>query len=172
MNMEEDMIVMLVLKSLPVEFDQLKTTYTTQKDKWTLNELIAICVHKHERIKKVTIHLGAKLTALKMNMEEDMIMMLVLKSLPVEFDQLKTTYTTQKDKWTLNELIAICVQEHGRIKKVTIHLVTTKPQWKKPEKKASPSKNLGVGKKAMKVSGNKGGISELASQSCLSPWSS
>ena len=104
------------------------------------------------------IDIASKLTALKMTIEEDLVVMLVLKSLPVEFDQLKTAYNTQKDKWSLNELIAVCVQEHERIKRVTIHLVTTKPQWNKAEKKTGPSKNLGVGKKAMKVSGNKGGI--------------
>ena len=106
------------------------------------------------------IEIAAKLTALQMPLGDDLLVLLILKSLPVEFDQLVTTYNTQKDKWTLNELIAVCVQEHERIKKVTIHLVTTKPQWKKPtiEKKASPSKNLGVQKKPMKVAGNKGSI--------------
>ena len=43
-------------------------------------------------------------------------MALVLLSLPNQYENLQTIYNAQKDKWNINELIAICVQEEEKIK--------------------------------------------------------
>ncbi|XP_070025472.1 uncharacterized protein [Nicotiana sylvestris] len=40
-----------------------------------------------------------------------------LRSLPKQFNQLKTTYDAQKKKWSVDELITVCVVEEGRIQK-------------------------------------------------------
>lgn len=56
-----------------------------------------------------------------------------LHSLPNTFSQLKTSYLAQKEKWNLNELIAISVEEEDRMKKekvVTVNMVIGKPKWK------------------------------------------
>ncbi|RVW21194.1 Retrovirus-related Pol polyprotein from transposon TNT 1-94 [Vitis vinifera] len=42
----------LVLISLPTQFSPFKISYNTQKEKWTLNELIAQCVQEEERLKQ------------------------------------------------------------------------------------------------------------------------
>ncbi|XP_061999598.1 uncharacterized protein LOC133716992 [Rosa rugosa] len=64
------------------------------------------------------------------------------------FGQLKTTYFTQKDKWDLNELIAICVQEEDRIKRdgpLVVNLIS-KSKWKgKGKAVASSAVNSGEG---------------------------
>ena len=55
-------------------------------------------------------------------------MHLVLISLPTQFSPFKISYNTQKEKWTLNELIAQCVQEEERLKQEKIesaHLAST-----------------------------------------------
>jgi len=57
-----------------------------------------------------------KLKALKLEISEDLLIHLVLISLPAQFNQFKVSYNCQKDKWSLNELISYCVQEEERQK--------------------------------------------------------
>ena len=67
-------------------------------------------------------------------------MHLVLISLPAQFSQFIVCYNTQKDKWTLNELISHCVQEEERINKdktENAHLALT--SQKKKMKRAKDS---------------------------------
>ncbi|CAL1397367.1 unnamed protein product [Linum trigynum] len=59
-------------------------------------------------------NLASKLKSLKLELSEDLLVHLVLISLPVHFGQFKVSYNTQKDKWSLNELISHCVQEEER----------------------------------------------------------
>ena len=61
-------------------------------------------------------HLASKLKTLKLELSEDLLVHLVLISLPAQFSQFKVSYNCQKDKWTLNELISHCVQEEERLK--------------------------------------------------------
>lgn len=63
------------------------------------------------------INISAQLAALEMPLDDQVLVHMALKSLPPQFDQLNITYNTQKDKWSLNELIAVCVQEDERIRK-------------------------------------------------------
>ena len=70
----------------------------------------------------------SKLKALKLELSEDLLMHLVLISLPAQFSQFKVSYNFYKEKWTLNELISHCVQEGDRLKQNKIesaHLATT-----------------------------------------------
>ncbi|KAI3463922.1 hypothetical protein Pfo_020585, partial [Paulownia fortunei] len=81
-------------------------------------------------------NLASKLKALKLELSEDLLVHLVLISLPAQYSQFKVSYNTQKDKWTLNELISHCVQEEERIKRErteSAHLAAT-PQNKKRKK--------------------------------------
>ena len=57
-----------------------------------------------------------KLRALKLEFSNDILVHLILISLPIQFGPFKINYNTQRDKWTLNELIAQCVQEEERLK--------------------------------------------------------
>ena len=56
-------------------------------------------------------HLASKLRAHKLDLSKDLLVHLVLISLPTQFNQFKVSYNCQKETWSLNELISHCVQE-------------------------------------------------------------
>jgi len=60
-------------------------------------------------------HLASKLKALKLELSEDLLVHLILISLPTHSGQFKVSYNTLKDTWSLNELISHCVQEEERL---------------------------------------------------------
>ena len=39
----------------------------------------------------------------------------ILNTLPQQYARFKISYNTHKDKWSINELMIICVQEEGRL---------------------------------------------------------
>ncbi|KAM2594083.1 hypothetical protein TB1_043157 [Malus domestica] len=59
---------------------------------------------------------AAKLNALNIKIDDPFLVHLTLNSLSPEYSQLKSTYIAQKQKWDLNELIAICVHEEQNIR--------------------------------------------------------
>ena len=61
-------------------------------------------------------NLVTRLKALKLELSKDILMHLVLISLPTQFSPFKISYNKQKEKWSLNELIAQCVQENEKMK--------------------------------------------------------
>ena len=65
-------------------------------------------------------HLASKLRAHKLDISEDLLVHLVLISLPTQFNQFKVSYNCQKETWSLNELISHCVQEGERLKQEKI----------------------------------------------------
>ncbi|BBG95347.1 hypothetical protein Prudu_003864, partial [Prunus dulcis] len=52
---------------------------------------------------------------LEMTVDEDMMVHFALNSLPKDFKSLRETYIAQKECWTLNDLITICVQQEHNI---------------------------------------------------------
>ncbi|KAG2725088.1 hypothetical protein I3760_01G050000 [Carya illinoinensis] len=60
---------------------------------------------------------------MKVELADSFLVWQVLKSLPPQFDALKTTYDAQKDEWSLSKMIAIVTQEEEMIKKVKSHAV-------------------------------------------------
>ncbi|PRQ27362.1 putative RNA-directed DNA polymerase [Rosa chinensis] len=107
------------------------------------------------------MNIQGQLANLDMRVDEGFFIQLAFKSLPDQhFESLKTTYNAQKDKWNLNELIAVCVQEHERIKKgkeVTVNLVA-KPQWKKGKSGNQSKANHHLHKKPENLKKKKGGF--------------
>ena len=61
-------------------------------------------------------HTASKLKALKLELSEDLLVHLVLISLPTQYNQFKVRYNCQKKTWSLNELISHCIQEEERLK--------------------------------------------------------
>jgi len=55
-------------------------------------------------------HLASKFRALKLEPLEDLLIHLVLISLPLQFTEFKICYKCQKEKWSLNELISYCAR--------------------------------------------------------------
>lgn len=73
-------------------------------------------------------HLASKLKSLKLELSDDLLVHLILISLPAHFGHFKVSYNTQKEKWSLNELISHCVQEEERQqrdKTESAHLAST-----------------------------------------------
>ena len=76
-----------------------------------------------------------QLKSLEIEMSESFLVHFILNSLPFEYEPFKISYNTHKEKWSVNELLTMCVQEKGRLNQESIesaHLVT---QEKKPNKK-------------------------------------
>ena len=85
-----------------------------------LRKLVGMKYTNKENIREYIMemsNIAGKLKALKLQLSDDLLVHLVLISLPAQFSQFIVSYNTQKDKWTLNELISHCVQEEERIKK-------------------------------------------------------
>ncbi|XP_060196887.1 uncharacterized protein LOC132626146 [Lycium barbarum] len=59
--------------------------------------------------------LAAQLKTLEVEMSETFLVHYILNSLPLQYDHFKISYNTHKDKWSINELMAMCIQEEGRL---------------------------------------------------------
>ncbi|XP_042460486.1 uncharacterized protein LOC122044002 [Zingiber officinale] len=87
-------------------------------------------------------------------MSEGMLVHFVLMSLSARFTPFKISYNTQKEKWALNELIAQCVQEEGRLKIETsesAHLASDSQSMSKKRKRIN---SKGKGKQIADSGGN------------------
>ena len=51
MTISEGFLVHFIMTSFPSQFSPFKINYNTQKDKWKMSELIAMCVQEEERLK-------------------------------------------------------------------------------------------------------------------------
>lgn len=93
-------------------------------------------------------NVAAKLKTLGMSVDESFLVQFILNSLPPQYGPFQINYNTIKDKWNVDELSNMLVQEEGRLKQQgdhSIHLVTQ-----------------GAGKKYGRKPGNgkKGGLSK------------
>jgi len=60
------------------------------------------------------VHYYNKLKSLKVDLGDSYLIWQVMESLPSQFDVLKTSYNTQKEEWTIDEMIAIITpQQNG-----------------------------------------------------------
>ncbi|KAG7578701.1 hypothetical protein ISN45_Aa03g028740 [Arabidopsis thaliana x Arabidopsis arenosa] len=86
----------------------------------------------------------SKLKTLKTELPPELLIYFVLNSLPSQFSQLKSNYNTQKEQWSLNELIAYCVQEEDRINKKRLKVLIwhTPLRLRAKERKLSPLKTM------------------------------
>ncbi|XP_048431275.1 uncharacterized protein LOC103956294 isoform X1 [Pyrus x bretschneideri] len=57
-----------------------------------------------------------KLNSMDVHISETQLVFMVLQALPAKYCQLKVSYNTQGNLWTLDELMAQCVQEERRLK--------------------------------------------------------
>ncbi|XP_024968653.1 uncharacterized protein LOC112508102 [Cynara cardunculus var. scolymus] len=75
-----------------------------------------------------------KLKSMDMEISEGFLVHFIMTSLPSQFGPFKINYNTQREKWKMSELIAMCVQEEERLKveKPDIaHLTTTDSKKRK-----------------------------------------
>ncbi|CBI31012.3 unnamed protein product, partial [Vitis vinifera] len=57
----------------------------------------------------------AQLKKLEVKMSESFLVHFILNTLPPQYGPFKISYNTHKDKWSINELMTMCVQEEGRL---------------------------------------------------------
>ena len=74
-----------------------------------LSKLVSMRYKGKENIRDYIMEMSnlvTRLKALKLELPKDILVHLVLISMPTQFSPFKISYNTQKEKWTLNELIA------------------------------------------------------------------
>ena len=75
----------------------------------------------NEHIIEMT-NLAARLRVLGMTVDESFLVQFVLNSLPPEYGPFQINYNTIKDKWNVNDLQSMLVQEEGRLKQQNGHV--------------------------------------------------
>ena len=60
--------------------------------------------------------LAAQLKTLEVEMSDSFLVHFILHTFPQQYGPFKISYNTHKDKWSINELLTMCVQEEGRLK--------------------------------------------------------
>ncbi|XP_073152364.1 uncharacterized protein [Henckelia pumila] len=68
----------------------------------------------HEHIMKMR-DIAARLKILEVDISESFLVHYILNTLPQQYGPFKISYNTHKDKWSINELMTMCVQEEGRL---------------------------------------------------------
>ncbi|KAL0396453.1 UNVERIFIED_CONTAM: hypothetical protein Scaly_0093700 [Sesamum calycinum] len=89
-------------------------------------------VHEHTMHMR---HIAAQLKPLEVDISEPFLVHLILNSLPKEYGPFKITYNTQKEKWSFNELLTMCIQEEERLKNENIEVANLVTQNKGKGKK-------------------------------------
>ena len=60
---------------------------------------------------KHMMDISAQLKSLEVSMFESLFVRYILCTLPPQYSPFKISYNTHKDKWSINELLTMCVQE-------------------------------------------------------------
>ena len=75
----------------------------------------------------------AQLKKFKVEMFESFLVHFILNTLLPQYEHFKISYNTRKDKWSINELMTMCVQEEERLmmeQGESVMLVTQKKEKK------------------------------------------
>ncbi|CAH9124977.1 unnamed protein product [Cuscuta epithymum] len=110
-----------------------------------------------------------KLKGMDMEISEGFLVHFIMTSLPTQFGPFKINYNTQREKWKMSELIAMCVQEEERLKVEkpdVAHVTTTSSSFKRKGKS-----QVGESSKVPKAStsatpGSKGALKQLRCKFC------
>jgi hypothetical protein len=76
-------------------------------------------------------NMASKLKPMDMELKTEFLVHLVFSSLPKEYDSFAVNYILQPEKWEIEELIAMCVQEEERLKGAHVDSVNYVKQNKK-----------------------------------------
>ncbi|KAK9148100.1 hypothetical protein Scep_006857 [Stephania cephalantha] len=102
-----------------------KSLAGTLMDDLTTRKFDGTC-EMHEHVLEMT-NIAAKLKGLGMNVDEFFLVQFILNSLHSQYGPFQILYNTIRDKWNVNELSGMLVQEEARLKKQdqhSVHLVT------------------------------------------------
>lgn len=92
------------------------------------------------------MNLAAKINSMGMNVDEPFLVQFVMNSLPPEFGQFEVNYNTIKDKWNIQEVKAMLIQEEGRLKKNgghSVHLMVDNGASSSKTKPGKKGKKMG-----------------------------
>ncbi|XP_031091534.1 uncharacterized protein LOC115996451 [Ipomoea triloba] len=81
-------------------------------------------------------------------MSDDFLVYYALYTLPSSYGPFKISYNTHKEKWSINDLMTICVQEEGRLMMEmgeSAMLATAREKSKSGKSRGSTSKAKGKG---------------------------
>ena len=94
-----------------VTFDKaLASTLIMQFSSTKLIGIRGVCDHiMHMR------DITAQLKSLKVTMSDTSLIHYILNTMSQQYSPFKISYKTRKDKWSINELLTMCVQEEGRL---------------------------------------------------------
>jgi hypothetical protein len=102
--------------------------------------------------------MAAQLKSLEVDISESFLVHFILNSLPTEYTPFKISYNTYKDKWSVNELLTMCVQEEKRLKHEkpqSVHFVAAHDKGKSKRGKGAPHLKK-YNKLSIKKNDNKG----------------
>ncbi|XP_062020840.1 uncharacterized protein LOC133737258 [Rosa rugosa] len=115
-SIEEPEVAMDFLYAIHYMYREIDKVEAARLSK-EFNELKYIGTGKvREHIMK-TIEINAQLRDLQIGVNDDHVVHDAVHSLPNSFSQHRTRYNARKEKWSLKELIAICVDEEDKIRK-------------------------------------------------------
>ena len=68
----------------------------------------------HEHIMEMR-DIATQLKTLEVDMPDTFLVHYILNTLPQQYGPFKISYNTHKEKWLINELLTMCVQEEGKL---------------------------------------------------------
>src|SRR5262249_32484075 len=98
----------------------------------------------HDHVNEMS-NIAARLKSLGMNVDEDFLVQFVLNSLPSEYGPFQMNYNTMKDKWNMNELHSMLVQEELRLKNKGTHSIHHQEAAKGKKYGKKPGKGIKQG---------------------------
>ncbi|XP_052194733.1 uncharacterized protein LOC127802762 [Diospyros lotus] len=103
-----------LLKAIDEQFESsdkaLASTLMTKLSSMRLTGIKGV----REHIMKMR-DIAAQLKSLEVTMSDSFLVHFILNSLPQQYGPFKISYNTHKNKWSINELLTMCVQEEGRL---------------------------------------------------------
>ena len=88
--------------------------------------------------------IAAQLQTLEVTMSDTFLLRYILNTLPQQYNPFKISYNTHKDKWSINELLTMCVQEEGRLMMEEGKLVNLTTFGKKRNDQAKRKGNIPI----------------------------
>ena len=100
--------------------------------------------------------MSSKLKTMEMELPEEFIIHLIFTSLPKDFETFAVNYNSQPEKWGIEKMIAMCVQEEERLKGSSVNYLspTKKRTYQNPKPQGKPQWNASSSKAHGKAPSN------------------